>query len=117
MLFLSYAEEDSEQARKIVDWFTRQNVSVYYWEDPAHRGGRFIDQMERQLSRATAFIALVSAHFIPIALGSPRNRAGDPAQDELQRGHPGARFIRVLKIARTRRTRSAASSMRTTRLT
>ena len=101
MLFLSYAEEDSEQARKIVDWFTRQNVSVYYWEDPAHRGGRFIDQMERQLSRATAFIALVSAHFIQSPWCHRETELAILREIELQRGHPGARFIRVLKIADT----------------
>jgi hypothetical protein len=99
MLFLSYAEEDGEQARKIAHWFTGQDVPVYYWEDPAHRGGRFIEEMERQLSTADAFLALVSQHFIESPWCHREKELAILREIELQRVRPGAKFIRVLKIA------------------
>jgi hypothetical protein len=99
MLFLSYAEEDGAQARKIADWFIQQDVPVYFWEDPEHRGGRFIDQMEHQLSSATAFLALVSPHFIESPWCHRETELAILREVTLQRSHPGARFIRVLKIA------------------
>jgi TIR domain len=101
MLFLSYAEEDGERARKIVDWFTQRNIAVYYWEDPAHRGGRFIEEMERQLSTADAFLALVSPHFIESPWCHREKELAILREIELQRGHQGAKFIRVLEIAET----------------
>ena len=99
MLFLSYAEEDGEQARKIAGWFTQQKIPVYYWEDPAHRGGRFIEQMERHLSTADAFLALVSPNFIESPWCHRETELAILREIELQRGDRGARFIRVLKIA------------------
>jgi hypothetical protein len=99
MLFLSYAEEDSEQARKIADWFTGRNIPVYYWEDPVRRGGRFIEQMERQLSTADAFLALVSPHFIESPWCHRETELAILREIEMQRGQPDARYIRVLKIA------------------
>jgi TIR domain len=99
MLFLSYAEEDGEQARKVADWFNLQNVPVYYWEDPVRRGGRFIEQMEQQLGTADAFLALVSPHFRESPWCHRETELAILREMELQRRHPGARFIRVLKIA------------------
>jgi hypothetical protein len=99
MLFLSYAEEDGEHARKIADWLTEHNVPVYYWEDPANRGGRFIEQMERQLSAADAFLALVSPHFKDSPWCHRETELAILREIQIQRGSPGARFIRVLKIA------------------
>jgi TIR domain len=101
MLFLSYAEEDGEQARKITDWFTVRNIPVYYWEDPVQRGGQFIDQMERQLSTADAFLALVSPHFIESPWCHRETQVALLRETELQRRHPDAKFIRVLRIADT----------------
>jgi hypothetical protein len=99
VLFLSYAEEDGEQARKIADWFTQHDIPVYYWEDPAHRGGRFINQMEHVLSTADAFLALVSPHFIESPWCHRETELAILREIELQRGHPDAGFIRVLKVA------------------
>jgi TIR domain len=99
MLFLSYAEEDGEQARKVADWFNLQDVPVYYWEDPVRRGGRFIEQMEQQLGTADAFLALVSPHFAESPWCHRETELAILREMELQRRHPGARFIRVLKIA------------------
>ena len=96
MLFLSYAEEDGEQGRKIANWFTQQNIPVYYWEDPANRGGRFIDQMEQHLSTADAFLALVSPHFIESPWCHRETELAILREIELQRGYPDAGFIRVL---------------------
>src|SRR5271154_4194017 len=101
MLFLSYAEEDGEQARKIADWFTQQNVPIYFWEDPERRGGRFIEQMELELSTATAFLALVSPHFIESPWCHRETELAILREITLQRGNPGARFIRVLKLTDT----------------
>jgi TIR domain len=99
MLFLSYAEEDSEQARKIVDWFAQRGIKVYYWEDPERRGGRFVGEIERELTMADAFLALVSPHFVDSPWCHRETELAILREVELQRGNPGARFIRVLKIA------------------
>src|SRR5258708_14263903 len=101
MLFLSYAEEDGERARKIAEWFTQRGVPVYYWEDPAHRGGQFVGEMERQLSAADAFLALVSPKFIESPWCHRETELAILREIELQRGNPAARFIRFLKIADT----------------
>jgi hypothetical protein len=99
MLFLSYAKEDGEQARKIADWFTRQGIAVYYFQNPADRGGRIVEGMERRITTADAFLALVSPYF---AESYWCNREKDLAlmrEAELKRASGDVRFIRVLKVA------------------
>jgi hypothetical protein len=101
VLFLSYAEEDGDQARKIADWFRQQDVDVYVWEDPSRRGGRFIAEMETHLREADAFLAIVSSNFYESPWCHRETELAILREVELQRGSPGSRFIRVLKIAAT----------------
>ena len=67
MLFLSYAKEDGETAQEIAEWFRRQHIDVYLWQDPQHQGKRFINQIELAMKQADAFVALLSPSFIASA--------------------------------------------------
>jgi hypothetical protein len=101
MLFLSYAEEDDEQARQIADWFTQRSIPVYHYESQARRGGQLVNDTERNLITADAFLALVSPHFVESPWCHRETELAILREVELQRGHPDASFIRVLKIADT----------------
>ena len=102
MLFLSYAEEDGEMARTIVDWFKQQHIDVFFWEEPEQRGGRFIEVIEEQLGKADAFLALYSPHFLDSKWCHRETQLAIHREVQLQ-GQSGGKFIRVLKIAETPR--------------
>jgi hypothetical protein len=98
VLFLSCAEEDGVRGRAIAAWFKDQGIPVYYWED--QRGVPFIEQMEKQLNAASAFLALDSRYFnlspwchreYQLALLREMRLRGN--------GHPEAQFIWVAKLA------------------
>ncbi len=102
MLFLSYAEEDGARAHEIATWFReKQQIPVYYWEDPGQRGVAFIDQMEQKLNEADAFIALDSPHFTVSTWCHRETQIALLREEQLRLDQPAARFIRVLKIANT----------------
>src|ERR1700722_15585507 len=102
MLFLSYAEEDGDTARDIATWFReKQDIPVYYWQDPAKRGVDFIEQMEQKLNEADAFIALDSPHFSDSTWCHRETQIALLREEQLRLSQPAARFIRVLKIADT----------------
>ena len=104
MLFLSYAEEDGETARKVADCLRQQqHIDVYLWQDVKERGGRFIRQMERQLNAASGFIALDSPHFAASPWCHREAELAILREVQLQRTQPDANFIRVLKLADTPR--------------
>src|ERR1700722_15335599 len=103
MLFLSYAEEDGERALVIADWFRAHNVPVYYWGDQSQRGGRFIQEIERQIREADAFLALDSPHFAASPWCHRESELAILRDEELRRTGLDNRFIRVLRIADTPR--------------
>jgi hypothetical protein len=101
MLFLSYAEEDGVRVGDIADWFRRNDIPFYLWEAPQERGVRFIDQMERQLNAADPFIAIDSPHFTASPWCHRETELAILREVRMERSQPGARFIRVLRIAAT----------------
>jgi hypothetical protein len=103
MIFLSYAEEDSPSALSIADWFRRHDIPVYYGGDSSQLGARFVDQIERQLSEADAFLALDSPHFSTSPWCHREVQLAILREEELRRSRPDAEFIRVLRIADTPR--------------
>ncbi len=101
MIFLSYAAEDSQPASAIASWLREHNLPVYDWGDSFEPGARFIDQMERRLSEADAFLALDSPHFAASPWCHRETALAILREEELQRSRPDSHFIRVLKIADT----------------
>lgn len=79
VFFLSYAEEDSETGTKVAQWLAGQGLDVYYWQDPQRRGGRFIEQIEKAIGQADAFVALLS-QLRAVALVPTGTRAGAAAR-------------------------------------
>jgi hypothetical protein len=102
MLFLSYAEEDSESARGIAEWFRRERqIEVYRWEDPEQRGGRFIAEIERAMNRADGFLALMSPDFVAAPYCHREAALAIQLEEDLLTIDPEAKFIRVLKVRDT----------------
>jgi hypothetical protein len=101
MLFLSYAEEDSESARRIAEWFRGRDIKVYLWEDPEQRGGRFLTQIERAMNRSDGFLALMSPGFIRSPLCHREAELAIHLEEDLQASDPDAKFIRVLLVENT----------------
>ena len=99
LLFLSYADEDGRDGREIGDWFRNEGFGVYDWEDPRQRGGRFIEEIEDAISKADAFLVLLSRD----SLASPwcrLEREFAMVRDIDLHGRSPT-FIHVLKIADT----------------
>ena len=63
MLFLSYAEEDSEAGRGIADWLGADGFPCYDWLAP-QEDNRFIERIENEISNAVAFFALLSPDYL-----------------------------------------------------
>jgi transcriptional regulator with XRE-family HTH domain len=61
-VFLSYAEQDSETALEIATSLGEQGFEVYRWQDL--RGGPFIERTEQEISRADAFLVLLSPSYL-----------------------------------------------------
>lgn len=99
MLFLSYAEEDSDSARRIADWFRGRDIEVYRWED--HRGGRFIAEIERAMNQAAGFLALMSPDFTKSPYCHREAALAIQLEEDLRTLDPGAQFICVVKVKDT----------------
>ncbi|HWO63015.1 MAG TPA: TIR domain-containing protein [Umezawaea sp.] len=63
-VFLSYAKEDVEAAEQLATWLREKDVEVFWWQDPAQRGGRIRGVLEEQLRIADHFFALMSEHYL-----------------------------------------------------
>ncbi len=101
MLFLSYAEEDSEKALKIIEWLSQLGLEVYDWQDPRRRGGRYIEQIEEAINRADGFVALTSPRFVASPWCRMERDLAVHREQDLQVGRPDAVFIHVLRISDT----------------
>jgi hypothetical protein len=97
LIFLSYAEEDSEAAARVIAVLRQHELPVYDWR--ANRGVSLTSQMEEQLQQASAYLALMSPHF----MASPwcrRERGLALSRDnELSGRGPKWPFIYVLEVA------------------
>lgn len=95
-VFLSYAEEDRAAANRLVSRFTGVGIELFWWQDEAQRGKRFVGKLEDEIGSADFFVILMS----PDYLSSPWcRRERDLA---IQREEDlGRQFIYVLKVAET----------------
>jgi hypothetical protein len=100
-LFLSYTEEDREIADLIIKRL-EEHHTIFDWMEPSQRGRRFIEEIEKGIQAADAFIALLSPRF----LGSDwcRREVAMAVQREvdLRSRDPGATFINVVLVASVR---------------
>lgn len=101
MLFLSYAEEDGKAGIEIAEWLVSQGFDVYYWQDPRRRGGRFIEQIEKAIGQADAFVALLSPSFVQSPWCRQERELAMQREHDLRARAPEAIFIHVLKISDT----------------
>src|SRR5918999_6510564 len=51
-VFLSFAEEDSTVAARLMDWLRGRGVDCYSWQDPQRRGGGVIEGNQGRIPRA-----------------------------------------------------------------
>jgi TIR domain len=99
--FLSYAEEDAEAGRYVAGWLTAHGHAVWTRHDRQDSGGRYIDDTERAIGKADAFVALLSPDF----LASPWcRREGELAirrEADVRASDPRASFVHVMRIRDT----------------
>jgi hypothetical protein len=101
-LFLSYAEEDRKAAGDLEVQLLEKGFEVYNWRDPARQGGRIVEDLERAISEAHAFLVVLSPDYIT----SPwcrleRSHAIHHEMDRRVRHPDASPFIYVLRIADT----------------
>jgi hypothetical protein len=99
LLFLSYAEEDGEAVRQITAVLHARGVRFYDWQ--GQRGGPFIETIERALSQANAFIAVMSPHFLASPWCRLEREYAIQRELDLRADDPGFTFIHVLQVADT----------------
>ena len=99
MLFLSYTEEDEATAREIATWLGAHGHEYYDWQE--RRGGRFIEDIENAINEATAFVALMSPHFLVSPWCRMEREFAIQRELDLRADHPGYKFIYVLEIRDT----------------
>lgn len=63
-VFLSYAEEDADAAKRIADRLQGDGFDVYYWQDRKQRGKKFLEKIGQEIEKADKFIACLSDNFI-----------------------------------------------------
>ena len=98
MLFLSYAEEDGDTGLEVAKWLADQGFDVYYWQDPRRRGGRFIEQIEKAIGEADAFVALLSPSFLRSTWCRQERDMALRREHALRAGAPEMVFVHVLKV-------------------
>lgn len=89
-IFLSYAEEDGETAKSLHEQLIGQGFNVYRWQ--GERGKKFINQIEKKIEEADAFVALISESFV---LSPWCRRERNMA---FQREDPDNQFVYVVKV-------------------
>jgi TIR domain len=99
MFFLSYAEEDSETAREIGNWFRGQDIEVFDWKQQL--GGRFMPQIEDAIKRADGYLALISPHFIQSDWCSREKEMALQRELALHEDRPQLVFVHVLEVLPT----------------
>ena len=72
-VFLSYAREDIEAARRIAEALRSQGVEVWFDQSELRGGEEWDAKIKRQIRDCTLFLAVISAH--TQARRSPRGRA------------------------------------------
>jgi hypothetical protein len=98
MLFLSYAEEDGDTASEVAERLRERGLEVWRWQAPENRAGQFIEQIEKAIGAADAFLALLSPSFLASPWCRMERDLALHREQDLRAANPAAAFIRVLKI-------------------
>lgn len=99
MLFLSYAQEDWEVARQITAKLRELGIEVHDWR--GRRGGQFIRDAARAISRSDGFVALMSPHFLASQWCLAESEVALQREHDLQASNEDRVFIGVLEVAET----------------
>jgi len=98
LIFLSYAEEDTDVARTVRAAFRAEELSVYDWQEADGRGGRFIETVENKIRAARFFIALVSRNFLASTWCRWERELAMLREIDLTKEPSEPPFIHVLKV-------------------
>jgi len=98
-VFLSYAEEDSQIALEIAAWLRRQGIEAIHWREPQRRGSRFVQEIGTAISRADAFVALLSPHFLASPWCRWEQELAIQHEVDLQALDSSYAFVQVLQVA------------------
>ena len=104
MLFLSYAQEDWEVARQITAKLRELGIDVHDWR--GRRGGQFIRDAARAISRSDGFVALMSPHFLASQWCLAESELALQREHDLQASNEDRVFIGVLEVAEAPRAES-----------
>jgi hypothetical protein len=99
LFFLSYAEEDWEDARQVTAMLREHGIYTWNWHD--HRGGRFIEEIENAIKQADGFIALMSPYFLASQWCRDEWEMAFQREHDLRAVNPGQVFFYVLEVADT----------------
>lgn len=95
-VFLSYAEEDSEIARRLVEVLEARGLQVFWYQDERVQGQAFIELLELEIAAADLFIALMSPEWLISFWCRQERQLALSRASELQR-----QFIYVYQVAAT----------------
>ncbi|MGH3631285.1 MAG: toll/interleukin-1 receptor domain-containing protein, partial [Sciscionella sp.] len=101
MIFISYSEQDKEIAAEIAAWVSRRDIAVFNWLAPEQRGGRFLEQIQKAMSVADDFLALMSPHYIKSYWCQREKDLALQREQDIRVKEPARNFIHVLVVAET----------------
>jgi hypothetical protein len=101
-LFLSYAEEDREVADLIAARLRADGHEIFDWMAPSQRGRRFMEEIEKGIQAAAAFIALLSPRFLRSDWCRREVEMAVQREGDLRSRDRGATFINVVHVASVR---------------
>lgn len=62
-VFISYAEEDGGNAKKIVDILAKRGITSYFFEDPDKKNGVIIDNITKAFLDSKIFLVILSTNY------------------------------------------------------
>jgi hypothetical protein len=95
-VFLSYASADSAVAEQITRDWRERGVDVFRFGEPEHQGQIIVDEIERQIRAADAFVALISPAYWTSEWCKRESRLAIRRENNLRR-----QFIFVVRVAPT----------------
>ena len=109
-VFLSSAAEDSEQAEVVRKRLDRLGFEIVRLQHGASGPGT-AERIEEAVGGASAFLALLSDHYLASACCMAEAAAAIKSEEQLRAAQPTVAFIHVLEIARTQAPEATALSI------